>query len=299
MQQHELLTPNNEALSVRIWPCDNAKGTVQILHGMAEHCQRYEGFAQFLNEQGFTVLSHNHLGHGERTPAGHFADEQGWEKVLDDVALVQTLASPDLPIFLFGHSMGSFIARSFVANKKHRLAGLILSGSNQEHPALFHIAGQVAKLQRLVQGKRQPSKLMDYLSFGSFNQHFKPNITQFDWLSRDLDQVQKYIDDPECGRLSSTQFWVDFMGALVEVTSLKGLRGIPAKLPILLVGGDEDPVGRMGKGLPELAQALNQTGHKTVALRLYPKGRHEMLNETNAKDVMRDIALWLNACTNG
>lgn len=295
MQKHSLLSQDNQSILVRIWPCAQPQGTVQILHGMAEHCERYDRFARFLNQRGFTVISHNHRGHGERQPLGHFADQQGWQLVLNDVEQVQQLADKTLPLFLFGHSMGSFIARDFAAKQGQVLSGLLLCGSNQQHPALFYAGKMVAHLERALRGGQQPSKLLDFLSFGSFNQHFKPNLTAFDWLSGDPHSVQQYLDDPLCGNLSSTQFWLDFFGGLIEVQRLSSQARIPAELPILLLGGDQDPVGRMGKGMPALAQSLTKTGHSRVSLKGYPEGRHELLNERNADQVMADIGNWLEA----
>lgn len=295
MQKIELLTQDNLRLTARFWPAQNAQATVQILHGMAEHCERYADFAQFLNTQGLNVLAHNHRGHGERAPLGHYADEYGWEKVLADVARVQACAPKNLPVIVLGHSMGSFIARAYAATAPN-ISALILSGSNQQHPALFYAGRTVANLLSRIQGKRHPSRIMDKLSFGAFNGHFKPNITAFDWLSADLDKVQSYIDDPLCGQLSTLGFWVDFMGGLIHVMQTPSLAAIPSRLPILLLGGDKDPVGRMGKGLPALQAALTRTNHGRVTLKLYPEGRHEMLNEINAAEVWQDIATWLKRC---
>jgi alpha-beta hydrolase superfamily lysophospholipase len=296
MQKIELHTHDNSTVVARFWPAQKARATVQILHGMAEHCERYADFAQFLNTQGFNVLAHNHRGHGERTPLGHYADDAGWEKVLADVVTVQAYAPKNLPILVLGHSMGSFIARAHAASAP-KIAALILLGSNQQHPALFYAGRTVARVLSKIQGKRHPSGVMDKLSFGAFNGHFKPNITSFDWLSADLDKVQSYIDDPLCGQLSTLGFWTEFMGGLIQVMQPRSLAAIPSRLPILLLGGDKDPVGRMGKGLPALQSALTKTNHSRVTLKLYPEGRHEMLNEVNADEVWQDIVTWINRCT--
>lgn len=293
MEKVQLTTFDGLPLTARVWIADSPKATIQILHGMAEHCERYQPFAEYLQAQGFNLIAHNHRGHGERLPQGHFKDSDGWKAVLEDVSSVQKLANPNLPIFLFGHSMGSFIARSWAANYAHKLKGLILSGSNQQNPALFYMARTLAKGLSLVNGQKAPSKLMDFLSFGEFNKAFKPNKTQFDWLSGDETAVQAYINDPQCGFLCSTQFWVDFMGGLIEVNKIGSLEKLPNSLPVLLLSGEKDPVGRMGKGVPLLAQKLYQTGHSKVELKLYPDGRHEMLNEVNAAQVFADILQWL------
>lgn len=293
MEKIQLTTYDDLPLTARTWNADSPKGTIQILHGMAEHCERYLAFAEHLKGHGYNVITHNHRGHGERLPRGHFKDSDGWKAVLEDVSSVQNLADPNLPVFLFGHSMGSFIARSWAANYPHKLKGLILSGSNQQNPALFYAARALAKGLSLIQGQQSASKVMDFLSFGEFNKAFKPNKTQFDWLSSDEDAVQAYINDPLCGFLCTTQFWIDFMGGLIEVNKTQSLEKISKELPVLLLTGDKDPVGRMGKGVPLLAQKLYQSGHSKVELKRYPNGRHEMLHEVNAAQVFNDVIKWI------
>lgn len=289
MRTKIIQTTDQQTLTVRHWSCEAPVAKVQILHGMAEHCERYADFASFLQRHNIEVIAHNHRGHGERIPLGHFANNNGWELVLADVSSAQQVGNQKVPLFLLGHSMGSFIARHWAARHGNKLAGLILSGSNQQSPALFKIARIVAKLLSALQGKQHASKIMDFLSFGAFNSHFKPNRTQFDWLCSDPQVVDSYIADPLCGNLSSLKFWRDFMGGLSYVCSQQGLADIPKTLPIYSFGGDQDPVGRIGKGLPELDKALKDTGHQHVTTKLYPNGRHEMLNEANKEEVWQDV----------
>lgn len=288
-----LTTPDSQTINVRQWPAANPKATVQILHGMAEHCERYAGFAEFLQQQGYSVIAHNHRGHGERKPQGHYADENGWDKVLDDVSITQSLAEPGLPVFLLGHSMGSFIARAWAARHGETLQGLILSGSNHQPPALFHLGRSVALLLRCTQGRQHLSGVMNTLSFSSFNRGFEGH-TAFDWLSRDAEVVQRYLHDPDCGHACSLQLWIDLFGGLIEISCRDSNLKIPAHLPLYLFGGSRDPVGRMGKGIPALERLLRATGHDKITARLYPEGRHEMLNELNAHDVYNDVLQWLN-----
>lgn len=285
MHLENITASDGQTIQVRHWRCEQPIAKVQILHGMAEHCDRYAPFAQYLQQHQIEVIAHNHRGHGERTPIGHYADENGWQLVLDDVASVQQVGNQQVPLFIFGHSMGTFIARDFLAN--HSAKGLILSGSNQQFPALFHAAKFIAGCLAKLQGGQHPSKIMNFLSFGAFNAHFRPNRTQFDWLCRDNAVVDAYIKDPLCGNLHSTLFWRDFMQGMVKVHSQQGLRAIP-NIPILVLGGDKDPVGRMGKGFLELEQQLKNTGHNNVEMKLYAGARHELLNETNKTEIWRD-----------
>lgn len=290
---HALTTTDQQSLKVRHWPCENPKAKVQILHGMAEHCDRYAEFALYLNQYNIEVIAHNHRGHGERTPQGHFADSNGWKLVLDDVTCAQQVGSQQVPLFILGHSMGSFIARAWSVQHPHKLTGLLLAGSNQQQPALFYAARTLAKGLTLIQGKQHPSSIMNFLSFGSFNRAFKPNQTEFDWLCSDREVLDTYIADPNCGFLCTTQFWHDFMGGLAYVTSQKGLNALNKNLPVYLFGGDKDPVGQMGKGLHLLERALVKAGNNKVQLKVYPNARHEILNETNKEEVWKGVVEFL------
>jgi len=280
--------------------------TIQILHGMAEHCLRYESFAYALNRAGYRVVMHNHRGHGGRQPQGHYGDRQqsgmsgcgggcmgGWALLLDDITRVQDAVKGDEPLIMFGHSMGSFIAQSYAMRNPQRLSALVLSGSNSQPGFLVRGGKLVASTLRLFQGERHQSGVMDFLSFGEFNRHFKPNRTDFDWLSRDKEQVDLYINDPHCGHPCSLQLWSDLMDGLTEIARPENLRKIPADMPIYIFGGSQDPVGMMGKGLPRLENQYIQTGHDKVTMRLYAGGRHEMLNEINRQQVISDVIQWL------
>lgn len=282
------------------WPAEHAQATVHIVHGMAEHCLRYRLLAEFLQAAGVDVITHNHRGHGERAPIGHYSDREqgrdcGWSNVITDMITVQQRARHDLPLFILGHSMGSFIAQGYAIRYGDKLSGLLLSGSNHQAPYPYYAARWVARLLRLVQGERHPSALLDRLSFGSFNRTFQPVRTGFDWLSSDPAQVDAYLADPLCGQLCSHQLWVDLLGGLIEISSLKNLKRIPSTLPMYLFGGNQDPVGRMGQGLPALAHALRASGHSQVSMKLYRDGRHEMLNELNYETVFTDTLQWIKS----
>lgn len=292
-QIQTLITNDQQPLNVRHWPCESPIAKVQLLHGMAEHADRYANFAQYLNQHNIEVIAHNHRGHGERTPQGHFADNNGWQLALGDVTTAQQAGNQEVPLFLLGHSMGSFIARAWSAQHPNTLAGLLLAGSNQQHPVLFYAARALAKGLTLVQGKQHTSGIMNFLSFGSFNRAFKPTQTDFDWLCSDADVVNTYIADPKCGFLCTTQFWHDFMGGLISICSKKGINALNTDLPVFIFGGDKDPVGQMGKGLTLLERALVNAGNNKVQLKVYPNARHEILNETNKEEVWEDLVRFL------
>jgi len=283
-------------IQVYTWPVEAATAWVHINHGMAEHAARYDRLAQCLNEAGYSVVAHNHRGHGtsETTQLGHYADQQGWNKVLNDIDTVRdACCSPELPYYLMGHSMGSFIAQSYLVNTERKIDALILSGSNYQAAGLAKAGLAVAKFERWRLGADKPSKLLQFLSFGSFNQAFKPNRTDFDWLSKDHTEVDKYVNDPLCGFDCTTQLWVDMLSGLIGLFTPASFNKIQKELPIYIFGGQKDPVGEKGKGIPKLAAAYNQSGHNNVTMKLYQDGRHEMLNESNKEEVSTGIIEWL------
>lgn len=296
MDTHLITSEDGHQIEVLTWPNPQAKAWVHLLHGMAEHASRYDEFAKHLVEAGFAVIAHNHRGHGSSpsTTIGLYAEQDGWQKVLLDIDTVRTSIPTDKPYFMFAHSMGSFIAQSYLASQPKPIDGLVLSGSNIQPSLLLKAGRVVASIERLRKGAMNTSSLLQFLSFGSFNNAFKPNRTEFDWLSRDDTQVDKYIADPLCGFDCKIQLWLDMFAGLIDLYGNKTYRKIQKDLPILLFGGDKDPVGEMGKGVPKLAKAYEKSGQNNVTCKLYKDGRHEMLNEINRKEVYSDVASWLD-----
>ncbi len=280
-------------------PTSPPKALIIIAHGMAEHPERYTTFSEMLCDQGFVVVAPTHRGHGSQPGAGglgHFSDHNGWDKVIADIDQVYHWAREkhSIPFVLLGHSMGSFIAQAFVQQFRPKLAALILSGTNYQPPFMYSLGLLVAKLERLRLGKRRCSKLIDALTFGGFNRRFKPARTPYDWLSRDTFQVDAYCQDSLCGFSCTTQFWVDFMTGLKTISTKQALKRFPETLPILIFGGDQDPVGQYGKGLIQLEKKLLASNLQKTHLIIYPGGRHEMLNEENRSEVYQDIIKWIN-----
>lgn len=271
---------------------------VQILHGLGEHLGRYERIAEACCKAGLAVIGHNHRGHGPQTAVdelGHFADRDGWNKVVDDAIAVQHFAARtwvDTPIVLLGHSMGSYIAQSVSAREPDRLSALILSASTLSPRLQLRSARLLARIAIWHHGGRHRSVFLNQLGLGSFNKRFAPNRTDFDWLSRDHAEVDRYVSDPLCGFMLSNRFWHDLLGGLLEISSPATLRQIPPALPILITGGEVDPVGGK-KGMTQLKQAYERSGHQQVTLTMYPGGRHEMLNETNREEFTSDLLQWI------
>ena len=295
------LTANDRSrLYVNQWmPEGPAKAVVMLSHGMAEHSGRYARLAEALCGAGYGLYALDQRGHGRTADEGTlglYAETDGWNKVVGDLAsLNQHIGQqqPGLPIILLGHSMGSYIAQAYLLHHSASLQGAILSGSNFQPVALYRAARVIARLERLRQGLRGRSALIEFLSFGSFNKAFKPNRTAFDWLSRDPSEVDKYINDPLCGFRCTNQLWIDLFGGLQQISKASNLAQIDPGLPILVMGGECDPVSE-GKRLNSLANALREAGCQHLQLTIYPQARHEVFNETNRDTVTADVLAWID-----
>ncbi|SQD80249.1 alpha/beta hydrolase [Moritella yayanosii] len=294
-----LMASDGREIKLFAWlPEQEVRHVMVLSHGMAEHIQRYERFALACNAAGIAVYGANHRGHGTDAPVlGHYADANGWQKVIGDLDLIidEVAKRHTVPLVLFGHSMGSFIAQQYAILHGNKLNGLILSGSNYQHPIMYKLATLVSKIEKVRIGARSPSRFLDFVSFGAFNRKFKPPRTASDWLSRDPEQVDKYINDDYCGFPCSPQFWLDFMSGLITISKKSEIAKIPNQLPIYIFSGEQDPVGLQGKGVLALKKHIVNSGCEQVQYKLYPGGRHEMLNESNANEVFNDVTDWVTS----
>ena len=229
---------------------------IQVVHGMAEHSERYQDFAQFLVNKGFDVYASDHRGHGETAGSventGFFAKNDGWNAVSKDIFQLTKLIknkNENIPIYLFGHSMGSFLVRYNIANFPEMIEGAIISATSYTPKPLI-IAGQIiAKFESLFFGGKHRSKVLNHLSFGAFNRNFKPFETDFDWLSRDKSQVEKYINDEFCGFICTSSFFSDLFFGMWEIQKTEIFSKTPKNLPILFISGEMDPVGNFSKSV--------------------------------------------------
>ena len=297
MIEKNILAADGHQIQTFIWPHEHAKGWVHIFHGMGEHALRYDGFAKSLVAAGYAVVAHNHRGHGtgEGVVLGASEKNNGWQIFLQDISIVRDeVCGDEQPYFIFAHSMGAFIAQSYLCGQPKAIDGVILSGSNFQSVGLSRVAKMVAKIEIFRLGRDKSSGLLQFLSFGSFNQKFKPNRTECDWLSRDDDEVGKYIADPLCGFACSTGLWLDFFNGLIDLFDMSNFKKISTELPLFVLSGSQDPVGLMGKGVTRLFEAYQVNGQKNLTLKLFENGRHEMLNETNKDEVYNEIITWLN-----
>ena len=273
---------------------------VQIGHGWAEHAGRYARVAGALCRESYAVYANDHRGHGQtaRTPAemGFFSERDGWNKCIQDLWQLNqhiTASHPVAPIVMFGHSMGSFMTQQFISEHGDALAGAVLSGSNGAPPVSARLGVWLAHVERLRVGPRGKTSLMNKLVFGAFNKPFEPARTPFDWLSRDRDEVDRYIADPLCGGFESTvQLYIDILSALGDVAKPSRQARIPKKSPVYIFGGTRDPVGT---NIQQLIEAYRAAGLEDVRHEFYRDGRHESLNEINRDEVTGDLIRWLNS----
>ena len=278
----------------KMWMPDAApRAIVQIVHGMAEHIERYDRPARALNAAGYLVCGRNHRGHGpEAKLLGYFADEGGWDKLIEDahqVSLDVQRQYPGVPFFLLGHSMGSFVAREYAIRYGKELSGLILSGTGFYPKALCRAGHLMAALSP----KRKPAKLVNSIAFAGNNKPFAPGRTGFEWLSRDEKEVDQYVADPLCGFTFTGRAFADFFGGLEALTDESRLKAMPRELPVYFMSGDHDPVGQMGQGVQQVADQFKRAGMQDVTVKLYKDARHELFNELNRDEVIADLIAWL------
>ena len=264
------------------WPAAReAVGVVQIAHGLGEHALRYAHVAEFLNQAGFHVYANDHRGHG-RTAAGPetYGDfgEQGWNAVVADAAeLTRIIRTREggLPIVLLGHSMGSFAAQQYILEQSELIAGCVLSGSAAPEQI-------VTLIEQVGEGGLE-----------AMNAPFEPARTEFDWLSRDPAAVDAYVADTMCGFNMSDSTRESFRREIVRASDPKELARVRRDLPIYIFAGDADPVNQNLAGLKPLAEHYHAAGIRDVSEKYYSEGRHEMFNETNRDEVMRDLLAWM------
>lgn len=282
-------------------PDGNPRAVVQIAHGIAEHIDRYRPFMEFLADNGFVVAGNDHLGHGKsiRVPEeqGFFAEKDGWWRVVDDMDKLHDIMSneyPELPYVLFGHSMGSFLTRTYLIKHPDKYDGVILSGTGHQSQALVLGGNAAASVMAKLSGAMGDGAKLDSLAFGTYLNKIENPRTKFDWLSRDTEQVDKYIADPLCGFVGKIGLYRDMMQGIKFITDKKNIAQMNKEKPVYFMSGDGDPVGDYGKGVERAYKAFCDAGLHDVFMRLYPGGRHEMLNETNKEQVYQDILSWLN-----
>lgn len=277
-------------------PGKEPQAIVQIAHGMVEHFQRYHGFAQYLLKHDIFVYGNDHRGHGKTGQKqglmGYLSDQDGFDKTTNDLVTITKKIQeeyPGTPIFLLGHSMGSFLARNYIQLHSNNIQGVILSGTGYYPKA-------TSSLGKWIAAKLNPtekSPFMNKLAFGTFNRKVKDPKTPFDWISRDDQIVKAYMQDRYAGYIPTARFFYDLMTGINYIHSPKRNDKIRKDLPILFISGEDDPVGNYGKGIWKTASMYERLGIENITTVLFDGARHEVLNEINKQEVYDRILPWL------
>ena len=278
----------------------NPIGHVHIIHGMAEHIGRYTKFIDYLVSLGFIVSAHDQRGHGKTAERsgmwGYFAENGGFERVVEDTHTVITeaqQATGNLPLILFGHSMGSFVTRRYMQLYSEEVSRVVLSGTSGDPGIAGKFGLAIAIATAKTQGKQQTSKTLRFLTFGSFNKPFLKEGSAFAWLTRDKEAIAKYEADPWCGFHSTNQFYVDLFSGLAVINKSEEVDRIRKDLPVLLISGAMDPVGDFGSGVFNSAKQFKDKGMSNVKVYLAEQDRHELLNELDSQLHYELIGNWM------
>lgn len=303
--QVETQPGSTSKLHYYMWSPASPSAWLHIIHGMSEHALRYANLAEYLRDAGFLVTADDHRGHGKTGLnsglLNHISDANGWQRMLEDQRqILHTVSNQSgLSPVIMGHSMGAMMALSLAqrtATQWHNnIRGLVLSAATCGPSLQFKLGAMIARFERARLGLRKPSKILQHLSFDSFNRAFNPNRTASDWLSRDTHEVDNYVADQLCGGPLSTQSWVDVLEAMAQIFRTKSLRGMQSDQPVYLMSGDQDPVGGRGKKVRSLYRRLSAAGLRELTLSLYPGARHEIFKEINRDEVYEHLLSWLES----
>lgn len=289
----------------RIWlPDAPVRGVVQLVHGVAEHIGRYDAFAQFLNEHGFAAAGDDHLGHGltakDESELGWFAENDGWELLVRDEKQLRDRMRerfPDVPLILLGHSMGSFIARTYIGYYPEDFDLCILSGTGHTPGAVCRFGRMAARREIRRHGGKYHSETLQKMAFGNYLRGIDDPIGPNDWICRDEAVIRAYEDDPLCGFTGTAELMYEMMLGLEKIGNNSHIMKMNRDMPVLFISGDADPVGDWGKGVRTVFDRFKSIGMKDVVIKLYPDARHEVLNELNKEEVWNDILTWVEKKT--
>lgn len=281
----------------------SVRAVLQICHGVAEHIARYDAFARYLNGLGIAVVGHDHLGHGLSLPEGgtpvYFGESNTWNTVVDDIYVLHQrirLWYPDVSLCIMGHSMGSFLTRTYLIRYPGTVKAAVIMGTGWQPKAVIAGGMAVAKAVGAVVGENGTSDLVTNLAFGAYNKLFAPNRTSCDWLSADEGNVDAYMADPLCGADATVGLFRQMLSGIRFNQKLSNLRQMDPRIPVLFVAGEKDPVGDCGNGVRRTYQEFRRAGVQDCTLKLYPGLRHEILNEkAQQQQIFEDIGQWLTS----
>lgn len=273
---------------------------LQVVHGMSEYIDRYDDFAGYLADKGILVVGDDHLGHGKSVnpgdPYGYFCKEDAATVLVRDEHRLKKMTQeqyPGVPYLILGHSMGSFITRNYLMRYGTGIDGAIIVGTGMQSKPVLLFARALAAIDGFFYGAQHVSKLVDKAAFGVYNKRIESPKTSFDWLSRNEDNVRQYIEDPLCGFIFTANGFQTLFRLIYNLHDMEGLRKMPTSLPVFFLSGEEDPVGNYGKSVEQVYRSFREIGMENVQIKLYPKDRHELLNEVDKEDAYGDIYRWI------
>ncbi|MHA1720330.1 MAG: lysophospholipase, partial [Promethearchaeota archaeon] len=267
---------------------------------MAEHALRYERVAEHLTKAGYICYANDHRGHGKT--AGDlektgYLGPGGWDSTVRDLKELTDYIkkeNPNIPVFFLGHSWGSLMGQDYIQQWGNEIKGAILSGTNGTQSKLLLFMGMLIAKSQLKKGPEKRNEKLDQMTFGAYNKPYEPAETKFQWLSRDQDEVNKYVEDPYCGFVCSTSFFVEILKGLKKIWKKENELKIPKDLPILIMAGEKDPTNNMAKNLKVLIKRYKKYGIQDITEKIYKDARHEVFNEINREEVFQDLIKWLD-----
>lgn len=296
----QLNATDGHRIAVYHWPTTGSRGVVHLLHGMAEHGARYARLGASLNDANWALVVHDHRGHGlsvsDEADRGHYADADGWNKVLADVGTVQAWISEQYqgkPHVLAGHSMGSFVALDYAIKYGATLDGLVLSSTDLKPRWFYRVMRSILTLEKWRLGGRGVSALVAALTFDKFAKQIADRQTDYDWLSHDAEEVEKYINDALCGHACTMQLWSDMLDGLLSISGKNGLRKLDKELPVFMFCGTGDPMNEFGKGARSMEKMLKKYHPENLRIDIHPDGRHELLNDSQRDKITKNLTSWI------
>lgn len=300
---HSFIIETKDHVQVQAYswlPENKPLAVIQIVHGMQEHARRYDHFARWLNSKKIAVYANDHIGHGlsAKTPEdlSHFPQKDDWQR---SVNILHILAEkiqkdhPGIPVFILGHSMGSVLVQTYMMQYGQEANGFILSGVIRQPLVMANLGILLVKTLSALFGPEDRSKLIVAIGYGPYNKKFKPNRTTSDWLSSENSIVDEYISSPLCGIPLTNRFYQNFFYGFKYIARHSNLKQIPAATPVYILAGKLDPAGQSGKAPQKVSYLLTKIARAKVDLKLYPAGRHEILNEKNREEVYKDMLSWV------
>lgn len=282
-------------------PDSEIKAVLQISHGMLEHMERYDEFASYMADNGVLVVGNDHLGHGSSINSeedrGYFSETEGYHVLIEDMYRLMEITKKEnknVPYFLLGHSMGSFLTRYFITAYGSKINGVIVMGTGHQANVIIKFGLLLTKCMAALKGWNYRSKYVNHLVLGANNKKFKPARTTCDWLTRDDEIVDKYLADKRINFIFTLNGFYNLFKVMYDMNDKRRLVKISADLPVLFISGKNDPVGNLGKGVRKSYDMYKAVGLKNISIKLYNEDRHEILNELDRKQVYKDIMTWIN-----